>query len=481
MKSSLRVVAGLTLVLALLLALSAMTVSAQGPTATPAATSVPGTSPTPAAAPPAAAAGRNLDDPGIAATIGNAVAAVPANTAQWFRFDYVTPINTLPTNPVTIRMVNGVNSGLGFEVWSPERMQGNWWDNKPVGRGTQEVLPGCTVTNTDGTTSKCTTNDLTWVGGFGVSGPYYVRIVNDTGNPLTPQMIFGGSGLAQCATAPQGQAQPAAQSGQGFTQVQCTPEAAATAATGGAAAPAAGQTPAAAPTVAASPTTAATSTPEATSAPLATSTPAAAATAAATSAAGAATAVATSAAGAATSVATSAAGAATTTAGTSTPAGAPSVTPAAGGTTLTGLAVAQDAKLGPIVTDNQGRTLYAWTQDTSSTGTCTGSCAQTWPPALTSGTPQGGTGITASMIGTSARSDGGTQVTYNGHPLYWFSGDKNPGDTNGQGVAGKWFTVTPDGKLNQAGGAGGATTPGAAGTSMPSGAATSMPGGTATP
>ncbi len=493
MKSSLRVVAGLAIVLALLLALSAMTVSAQGPTATP----VPGASPTPAQAPPAAAAGRNLDDPGIAATLGNAVAAVPANTAEWFRFDYVTPINEFPRNTVTIRMVNGVNSGLGFEVWSPERMQGNWWDNKPVGKGTQEVLPACNVTLSDGTVQKCTTNDLTWVGGFAVSAPYYIRVVNDTGTALTPQIIVSGNGLAQCqnVTPSQAQPQPSAPGNQGFTLVECPTADGGLAPVSGpaAAAPAlaATETPAAAPTLAASPTTAATL------APLATSTPAAAATSAATTAAGAATAAATSAAGAATSVATSAAGAATsvatsvatsaatsaatTAAGTSTPAGAPSVTPAAGGTTLTGLAVAQDAKLGPIVTDSQGRTLYAWTQDTSSTSTCTGSCAQTWPPALTSGTPQGGTGITASMIGTSARSDSGTQVTYNGHPLYWFSGDKNPGDTNGQGVAGKWFTVSPSGTLNQAGGAGGATTPGAAGTSSPSGAATSMPSGTSTP
>ncbi len=140
--------------------------------------------------------------------------------------------------------------------------------------------------------------------------------------------------------------------------------------------------------------------------------------------------------------------------------------------TLTGLAVAQDAKLGPIVTDSQGRTLYAFVKDTGTTSTCTGSCAQTWPPALTSGTPQLGTALTSILVGTSARSDGGTQVTYNGHPLYYFSGDTSPGDTKGQGVGGNWFTVSPTGTLNQTGGAGGTTTPGAAGTSVPGGTAT---------
>ncbi len=535
MKSTLRVVGALALVLAMLLVLSAMTVSAQGPTgtATPTATTAPGGGATPAQAPPAAAAGTNLDNPGIAATIGSAVSAIPANTAQWLRFDYTTPINDFPRNQVMIRMINGVTNGLGFEVWSPERMAGNWWENEPVGRGTQEVLPNCTVTLSDGTTQKCTTNDLTWVGGFGVSGPYYVRVINNTSNPVAPQLIFSGSGLAQCSTG-QAPAQPAAQgTNQGFAEVVCDAaalptvvaqaQAGAAGATpaGPAAAPtvAATETPAAAPTVAAtetpaaaaspaaSPTTEATATTAATATTEATSTPAAVATSAATSAASGATAVATSAAGAATSVATEAAtsaatptteatsspAAAATSASTETPAasgtspaGAPSVTPGAsggatGGTTLTGLAVAQNAKLGPIVTDSNGRTLYAFTNDTSSTSTCTGSCAQTWPPALASGTPQGGSGVTASMIGTSARSDGGTQVTYNGHPLYYFSGDSAPGDTNGQGVAGKWFTVSPDGTLNQGGGAGGASTPGASGTSAPSGGATSMPSGTATP
>jgi predicted lipoprotein with Yx(FWY)xxD motif len=444
MKTSFRVVAGLALLLALLLGLSALTVSAQGPTGTP----------TPAQAPAAAAAGTNLDDPGRAATLGNAVAAIPANTAEWFRFDYVTPVNTFPVQQVMARMVNGVTNGLGFEIWSPERMQGNWWENKPVGRGTQEVLPACTVTNPDGTTSRCTTNDLTWVGGFGVSGTYYLRVVNNTNSALAPQIIVSGAGLAQCQTPPSGTAaQPPAQAGnQGFTEVEC-PTASGTlvpvagAAPGAAATPAATEMPAGAATPAGAPTLAATEAPTAAATSAATDTPAAAATSAATE----------------------------TPAGATTPAGAPSVTPAAGASAanmVTGLAVAQDAKLGPIVTDSQGRTLYAWLKDTGTTSNCTGSCAQTWPPASASGTPQAGSGITASMIGTSARSDGGTQVTFNGHPLYYFSGDKNPGDTNGQGIAGLWFTVSPDGTLNQMGGAGGSTTPGAAGTSAPGGTAT---------
>jgi hypothetical protein len=65
-----------------------------------------------------------------------------------------------------------------------------------------------------------------------------------------------------------------------------------------------------------------------------------------------------------------------------------------------------------------------------------------------------------SKVGTITRSDGTTQVTYNGHPLYYFSGDKAPGDTNGQGVGGNWFTISPSGDLIQTGGGAGAgTTP----------------------
>ncbi len=464
MKMSFRIVAGFALMLALLLGLSALTVSAQGPTgtATPAATSVPGGNPTPAQAPPAAAAGTNLDDPGRAATLGNAAAAaIPANTAQWFRFDYVTPANTFPAQQVMVRLVNGVTNGLGFEVWSPERMQGNWWENKPVGRGTQEVLPACNITLPDDTVVKCTTNDLTWVGGFGAPGTYYVRVTNNTDKALTPQLIFSGDGLAQCTNPSQAQSQTPG-TDQGLAQVQCGPAAAPTLAPAAPGA-AATETPASAASPVALPTTAAPSTPEATTAPTEAATPAGAPSLAPTETPGA----------AATSAATE------SPAGSATPAGAPSLAPAAGATggagsanAVTGLAVAQDAKLGPIVTDSQGRTLYAFIKDTGTTSTCTGSCAQNWPPAAASGTPQAGSGLTASMIGTSARSDGATQVTYNSHPLYYFSGDKNPGDTNGQGVAGNWFTVSPDGTLNQMGGAGGSTTPGAAGTSAPGGTPT---------
>ncbi len=108
--------------------------------------------------------------------------------------------------------------------------------------------------------------------------------------------------------------------------------------------------------------------------------------------------------------------------------------------------VTQNSTLGQILADQNGKTLYLITSDTATKISCTGSCAQTWPPlTTTSGKPSTGTGIDASKLGTITRPEGTTQVTYNGHPLYYYSGDKAAGDTNGQGIGGVWFVVSPSG------------------------------------
>ena len=113
----------------------------------------------------------------------------------------------------------------------------------------------------------------------------------------------------------------------------------------------------------------------------------------------------------------------------------------AGATTVS----AQKGALGNYLTDGSGKSLYLYTPDTSSTSTCYGQCIAFWPPFVTTGAPKAGTGATAGMLGTSPRTDGTTQVTYNGHPLYYFKGDKAAGDTSGQGKAGTWYLVTPAG------------------------------------
>ncbi len=117
----------------------------------------------------------------------------------------------------------------------------------------------------------------------------------------------------------------------------------------------------------------------------------------------------------------------------------------ASGTTI---AVASNAKLGQILVDGAGKTLYLFVADTGSSSTCYTACAQLWPPVLTSGHPQAGTGTTASLLGTTTRTDGKTEVTYGGHPLYYFVSDKQAGDTTGQGVdsfGALWWVVSPSG------------------------------------
>ncbi len=103
--------------------------------------------------------------------------------------------------------------------------------------------------------------------------------------------------------------------------------------------------------------------------------------------------------------------------------------------------------LGQILTDAQGMTLYATKNDPSGQSTCTGNCAQIWPPFVTNGQPEAGAGIESGLLGTVSRPDGSTQVTYNGMPLYLYSGDKAPGDTNGQGIGGVWYVVSADGTM----------------------------------
>ena len=108
---------------------------------------------------------------------------------------------------------------------------------------------------------------------------------------------------------------------------------------------------------------------------------------------------------------------------------------------------AEDSPLGTILVDQKGNTLYVFLQDTGDTSTCTGDCATTWPALIAKGEVKagGGGGVDESLLGTSARDDGTMQVTYNGHPLYYFSGDQAPGDTNGQGIGDIWFVVSPAG------------------------------------
>src|ERR1700744_1249200 len=106
-------------------------------------------------------------------------------------------------------------------------------------------------------------------------------------------------------------------------------------------------------------------------------------------------------------------------------------------------------RLGQILVDSKGITLYDFVEDKGKTSVCYGACAALWPPLLTHGKPVAGPGVRASLLGTTKRKDGKVQVTYGGHPLYYFVTDRKPGQTTGQGVnqfGGPWWVLSAKGK-----------------------------------
>jgi predicted lipoprotein with Yx(FWY)xxD motif len=131
------------------------------------------------------------------------------------------------------------------------------------------------------------------------------------------------------------------------------------------------------------------------------------------------------------------------------PATAPAATaPAAGQAVLT---VASSQEHGAYIADAERRALYLLEEDPQGESTCYDACAAVWPPYLapqgspTAGNPQ----VQANLIGTIQRRDGSTQVSYGGHPLYYYTRDQGPGQTTGHDVHdewGEWYLVTPQGK-----------------------------------
>ena len=103
---------------------------------------------------------------------------------------------------------------------------------------------------------------------------------------------------------------------------------------------------------------------------------------------------------------------------------------------------------GKFLAGGQGRTIYLWEADKSGMSTCSGACADTWPPVITTGTPMASSGVEQSLLGTTKRSDGTEQVTYNGHPLYYFAADTGAGMAKGQGskdFGADWYVVNAKG------------------------------------
>ena len=121
----------------------------------------------------------------------------------------------------------------------------------------------------------------------------------------------------------------------------------------------------------------------------------------------------------------------------------------AGGATRTAAVTARSSRYGRILFDGSGRALYLFTRDRAGRSSCSGACAKAWPPFLTRTAPRAGQGLHAGLLGTTRRSDGGLQVTYAGHPLYYYQGDTKPGEIKCQGVSnfgGLWLVVSPAGR-----------------------------------
>ena len=134
-------------------------------------------------------------------------------------------------------------------------------------------------------------------------------------------------------------------------------------------------------------------------------------------------------------------------AGSTTTGSTPAAAPASGSTTAT-VIESHAGSAGSFLTNGSGRAVYLWAADSMNKSTCSGACAGAWPPVTTMGKVTAADGAKAADLGTITRSDGTKQVTYSGHPLYYFAGDSGPGQTNGQGsdsFGAKWWLVAPAG------------------------------------
>ena len=126
----------------------------------------------------------------------------------------------------------------------------------------------------------------------------------------------------------------------------------------------------------------------------------------------------------------------------------PTQTPALPGGTM--VSIAQNDTLGSFLVDDEGMSLYLFTKDTPNVTNCYDQCATNWPPLLTTGAPVAGEGVNAALLGTTQRTDGTLQVTYNGWPLYYYIKDAKAGDLTGQEVGDVWFVLTPAGEMVKA-------------------------------
>ncbi len=115
-----------------------------------------------------------------------------------------------------------------------------------------------------------------------------------------------------------------------------------------------------------------------------------------------------------------------------------------------GTLTARQSRFGPVLFDGRGYVLYAFTRDPRGRSVCTGACAAAWPPYVVRQAPRAGAGTKRSLLGTTRRKDGRLQVTYAGRPLYYYVGDRQPGQILCQNVSefgGLWLVARPNGRL----------------------------------
>jgi predicted lipoprotein with Yx(FWY)xxD motif len=128
--------------------------------------------------------------------------------------------------------------------------------------------------------------------------------------------------------------------------------------------------------------------------------------------------------------------------GSSAPAATPTAAAAGSGSGL--VITTKSGSAGAFLTDGSGRAVYLWTKDAMNSSACSGACAGAWPPVTATGAVTASGGVNKADLSTITRSGGAKQVVYDGHPLYYFSGDSGPGQVNGQGSDGfgaKWWLV----------------------------------------
>jgi predicted lipoprotein with Yx(FWY)xxD motif len=135
--------------------------------------------------------------------------------------------------------------------------------------------------------------------------------------------------------------------------------------------------------------------------------------------------------------------------GSSSPPAGTSASPSAAAGSGSGLVITtKSGSAGAFLTDGSGRSVYLWAKDGKDSSACSGTCAGAWPPVTSAGAVTASGGVDKADLSTFTRSDGGKQVAYDGHPLYYFSGDSGAGQVNGQGsdaFGAKWWLLNPAG------------------------------------